>query len=724
MRRRHLFLAGLFLLCSWPSTATPEVAARVGDAFVSYDAEASSWTVGNLTIRFTIGFDESNALRVSDLRAPRVASYGIGQAPGSVLQVNGRQVTLQRTDFDRYEVVPLDHGVRLDLVFTVRNQGVRITRSYATYQRAAAIEAWTKFEALSGTVTLQGLNAWQLSVPSGTLRTITGLRGDNAGNGGGTADQFTIQRTEVGEGTRLDFGSSGRSSEENLPWFVVERGDSRFFGGLMWSGSWTLSVEGAGSLLRATMGLGTTATSAAPGRPVETPHGFFGLTGPGAAELPRALSAFVGREGVRAGRPLDPLVTFNTWFAYSTRVDQDSMNEAIDAAARVGADLFVLDAGWYRGAGRNGDDDFTSGLGSYTADPARFPSGLRSLAERAEALGLRFGLWVEPERVAAENIGRNGIDERWLATRDGRYVPGVSQSRAPAAQICLADASARQWVLDRLTALIDEVHPTYLKWDNNFWINCNRSGHGHGASDGNFAHVSGLYEILATLRQRYPDLLIENCSGGGNRLDFGMLRYTDTAWMDDRSVPSSVVRHNLQGLSEVFPPAYLLSFALAAGGESLRDDGNLPLYLRSRMPGILGLTLRAGELGEEDESRINGEIGLYKSLLPILRRSSGVLLTDQVGRTAPDWDVAESVTPSGRAVIFAYQNDSASSRITVRPVGLRLGRRYDVIALGRGPIGSATGSSLMADGLEIESSPASAAQIILLEPAVTQPPDQ
>jgi len=73
--------------------------------------------------------------------------------------------------------------------------------------------------------------------------------------------------------------------------------------------------------------------------------------------------------------------------------------------------------------------------------------------------------------------------------------------------------------------------------------------------DGNFGHVNALYGLLSALRDRYPDLLIENVSGGGNRLDIGMLRYTDVAWMDDRTAPSVHVRHNIEGLTAVFPPA-------------------------------------------------------------------------------------------------------------------------------------------------------------------------
>ena len=86
-------------------------------------------------------------------------------------------------------------------------------------------------------------------------------------------------------------------------------------------------------------------------------------------------------------------------------------------------------------------------------------------------------------------VGRAGLaQEEWLAKAGGKY--GSSEF----AQLCLGSPAARQWVFDRLTALIDAARPDYLKWDNNFWINCDRAGHVHGSSDGNFAHVNGLYQ--------------------------------------------------------------------------------------------------------------------------------------------------------------------------------------------------------------------------------------
>ena len=278
----------------------------------------------------------------------------------------------------------------------------------------------------------------------------------------------------------------------------------------------------------------------------------------------------------------------------------------MDRAAAYGTEVFVVDAGWYSGAGANGPNDFDAGLGSWTPDAGRFPNGLKPLADYAHELRMKFGIWVEPERVNLSLVGAPGgpdsIAESWLANHEGEY--GSDQI----GQICLAGSAGRAWMLDQLTRLIDEVEPDYIKWDNNGWIDCDRDGHDHGDADGNFAHVSALYQVFATLRERYPKLLIENVSGGGNRLDLGMLRYTDVAWMDDRTAPSIHVRHNVEGLSALFPPAYLLAFVTNYDTEPVHEAPDLSLYMRSRMTAALGLCFRLEELTSQTFDQVSSDI--------------------------------------------------------------------------------------------------------------------
>src|SRR6185369_11791295 len=149
-----------------------------------------------------------------------------------------------------------------------------------------------------------------------------------------------------------------------------------------WSGAWALNAERTDLGIELTLGLGSMSTTST--APIEGPHAVFGTT----------------RNGLRGARPFEALVTYNTWFTYGTRIDERSMREEMEAAAELGTELFVVDAGWYAGAGRDAADDFTSGLGSWRVDEERFPEGLAALTAHAHSLGMKLGLWVEPERVA------------------------------------------------------------------------------------------------------------------------------------------------------------------------------------------------------------------------------------------------------------------------------------------------------------------------------------
>jgi alpha-galactosidase len=442
---------------------------------------------------------------------------------------------------------------------------------------------------------------------------------------------------------------------------------------------------------------------------VDGPHVVFGVVPGGVAEGTAALRSYV-LDGIRDGRPIAPLVTYNTWFAYGTEIDEASMRAEMERAAALGVELFVIDAGWYAGTGAAGPFDFDAGLGGWTADPARFPNGLAPLREYAHSLGLRFGLWVEPERVNLSLVGAPGIEEAWLATEGGEY------GSDHAGQICLASAAARQWLMDRLTTLIDEVQPDYLKWDNNMFVNCDREGHGHGATDGNFAHTGGLYDMLSQLRARYPDLLIENVSGGGNRLDVGMLRFTDVAWMDDRTAPSVHVRHNLQGLSAVFPPAYLLSFVTDHDTEPLHESPDLSLYFRSRMGGALGLCFRSDGFTEGENASMSHEIDIYKAARGTISVAAGSLLTKQAEPDAgPAWDVLqESTAAHDQIVLSAVQSDTGVQTINIKPTSLQPGVTYDVQSVDAGLLGTATGTALMTDGIDVVQSPNSAAHILII----------
>lgn len=703
--RRYLLVAtAACLLMAHPLAATddtPVILAQAGPAYIAEEPGGTAWTVGNAALHYRVGLNDAGMLVARALERPgQVDPEPVGESPDLSFLVQNERLSPGSAGL-RYKSMAADGyrgGVRLRLVFEDPAARLRVTRAYVCYPTAPAIEAWAIIEVTGGAgVTIRDIGVWQLSVPVTHVNWVTGLKA--AASQGG---RFTRRRQALTAGGTFELGSTARSSELAVPTVWFEGPSAQFFGAMLWSGAWTLGVAGpeASGLASIRMTAGATSTVVQKGAPLETPHGIFGLAGPEGHEVAVALQDYV-TGGLRQGRPVAPLVTQNTWYVYGNRIGEATIKAEMASAAALGVELFVVDAGWW--AGGTAVSDYTTGLGTWTADTRRFPSGLRALRDHAHALGLKFGIWVEPERVATATVGKSGLArERFLATAGGRYNAGVKNDHADAALVCLADTEARQWVLAQLVRFIDEVQPDYVKWDNNYWINCDRTSHGHGTLDGNFMHTRGLYEVLGTLRARYPDLVVENCAAGGNRLDLGMLQFTDAAWMDDVSAPSAHVRHNLEGLGAVFPPAYLLSFVMDDPAERIHGADDLPMYFRSRMAGALGLSLVPAQFSDEEREVMREQIALYKDARAAAPDMTFVLLTDQANAAGGGgWDAAQWYSPgTGAAVVFAFAGPAAESRVTVWP-RLRADARYSVVVPRRGAVGQATGAALMQDGLTI-----------------------
>ena len=687
-----------------PLADDPPLAASHEDAYITHDPTSAVWAIGNSAIQLVVGFDASRTLVVQSLQNPAVgSSLDIDQAPDTSVTIGGDRMLLNQTN-DKMTLIgatseETDAGVLLTFTFEHRTLHTLIKRMYACYPASPTIETWTRLEAAprSPPVDISGMVGWQLTMPAGAVRWVDGLRGDSAGDPLTDTSSFNVEGGELDDGVETDIGSTGRSSETYVPLVYVDDGDEEFYGGVIWSGSWKISMLRTGDRAAVGASFPGTVTSLTPDRPIELPHTFFGYTEHSTASESAALRGFVMR-GIRRGRPIEPLVTYNTWYAYGAALTEADVDEGMRRAAAIGVELYVIDAAWYVGAGANGQGDYSSGLGSYEVDPVRFPARLVGMSDQAHSLGMKFGLWIEPERIALSTIHTPGLaQESWLATENGSY-----DSDGQTAQLCLASSAARKWVLNKIVTLIDTLHPDYLKWDNNFWINCDRGGHGHGAADGNYSHVLGLYAVLDEIRLRYPDLLIENVAGGGNRLDYGMLAYTDAAWMDDITSPSAHVRHNIEGLSYAFPPAYLLSFVIDSDEEPISGGADLPQIVRSRMPGVLGLTYRWPDLDEETSFALAAEIAHYKLLRSTITQSSAMLLGNQVPLQLDGWDIVQETSQDQRnAIVFAFKSTADDGRIVATPQNLLPGATYDVTSLDNGVMGTTTGADLMRDGVEI-----------------------
>ena len=687
-----------------------DVVASLGDASIDHNITSGVWKIsaGGASMSLAVDPDEDYALL--SLVSPSGVEWVRAPDADAIVTANGRSRALgQKSDGFVYSSASArTNGLRLELAatFVLPSGNLSATRHVAVVSGSPTFEVWTTFQALNGAVALANLDAFQASIAPGPLNWLTGEQ-PLASNP--TLDsEFGRRKQTLASGQTLSFGSTARSSEGSVPWIAVDGASDEFYSALMWSGGWSLQLARSPTALSIDWSLGAVTTIAG-AAPIEGPHVLLGVARGGLPAAAAAMRTYV-LQGLRGGRPISPLVTYNTWYAYGTAVDEASMQQEMTRAASMGVELFVIDAGWYVGADTKHTTDFTPGLGTWTVDPDRFPHGLGALADTAHGLGMKLGVWVEPERVDLGVVGLNGLDESWLSTSGGEYQSDGS------ALICLAGQTGRQWVVDHLTAFIDAVHPDYLKWDNNLWVNCDRDGHGHGPTDGSFAHVTALYGILDMLRSRYPSLLIENCSGGGNRLDFAMLKYTDVAWMSDQTSPSIRVRHNLEGLSLIFPPAYLLSFLTDLGWEPLHDSPDLSLYARSRMMEAFGLSVRSLWLSDSDVDALTRQVAFYKRLRPLVTAGTITALTTQADGDETHWDIMQETGTAGGVVIFAFNGAAAPTSTNVSPANLPSAAQYQVLSIDGSVRGTMSGSDLMTNGVTLLRSPTTAAQILLFFP--------
>ena len=512
-------------------------------------------------------------------------------------------------------------SLQFDATFTLAAEASLRSRAITRIVSGSpTFEVWTTYAARRRRSPSSNLNALHIAVPAGTLNWLTGLQGDNADVQ--TDNAFTLQQQTLRNRPPLRARRARIARRRQSVFLVLDR---RPQGRVLCRTDVvrrvvTYSIEPRRRRSRSSSAWGrmTTTLSGA----VSTDRTRSLACAGGLPQAPRRCAP-TSSTASAAGVRFLPLVTYNTWFAYGTgstkrrcaprwstpRRSASSSSSSTPAGTRVPAPAGPSISTPASARGRRIRRDFQTAL--------------RRSRDYAHSLGMKFGLWVEPERVNLSLVGvagRRGI----VAGDRGRPVRSDH-----AAQICLASEAAQQWVIDRLTTLIDEVQPDYLKWDNNMFVNCDRDGHGHGAATA----ISPTHPRSTTCCRscaRAIRLQIENVSGGGNRLDIGMLRFTDVAWMDDRTAPSVHVRHNVQGLSAIFPPAYLLSFVTDHDSEPLHDAPDLSLYFRSRMSGALGLCFRGDAFTDEENSGMAREIGIYKAARATIERCRR-FVADQAG---------------------------------------------------------------------------------------------
>ena len=302
-------------------------------------------------------------------------------------------------------------------------------------------------------------------------------------------------------------------------------------------------------------------------------------------------------------------VLLNSWEGVYFDFDEDALVEMAVAARDLGAELFVLDDGWF---GQRDDD--TSSLGDWTVDLRKLPSGLPDLVSRIDDLGLLFGIWIEPEMV---NPRSRLFEEHpeWAVGFPGR-------PRSEIRNQYVLDLSNRDVVdyLERVIgAVLDSAPIAYVKWDMNRVITEPYGGSLPSERQDEFFHryMLGVYDLYARLTERFPDILFESCASGGGRNDPGMLAFAPQVWTSDDT--DAVERQRIQyGSSLVYPLVALGAHVSAVPNHQV---GRLtPLETRAAVAffGNLGYELDPRALDAVEHEAVKGQIAWYKQRRDLL----------------------------------------------------------------------------------------------------------
>ena len=333
-----------------------------------------------------------------------------------------------------------------------------------------------------------------------------------------------------------------------------------------------------------------------------------------------------------------------------------------------------MDDGWF-----STRKDDHAGLGDWYTDPQKFPHGLRPLIDRVHALGMDFGLWVEPEMVN-ENSDLYRKHPDWIIHFEGRP---RTQSRSQFV-LNMAIPEVQQYVLSFLDKLLTENDIAFFKWDAN--RNWSEPGWPQVAPAEQkklyVDYVQGYYDVLRQLRAKHPKLEIESCSGGGGRVDLGVMSLTDEVWPSDNTDPFD--RLSIQeGFSYAYAPQVMMAWVTDVPNWANHRSTSLVYRFLSSMQGSLGLGVDLNKWTPEDFTTAKKMIAEYKIIRPLVQQ--GLLYRLASARESSNASATESVARDGRsAVVFTFLHSQRMQypAPTVFPKGLQPSATYAVRAVG------------------------------------------
>ena len=422
---------------------------------------------------------------------------------------------------------------------------------------------------------------------------------------------------------------------------------------LVYSGNFTAGAEkNAYNGTRAYIGINPTNFQFVleKGESFQTPEAVLVYSAKGLGEMSRIYHKLYRTRLCRGRyRDTERFVLINNWEATYFDFDEDKIVAIAEKAAKIGIDTMVLDDGWF--SSRIND---TNGLGDWYENRDRLPNGLEGLSKRINALGMRFGLWFEPEMVnPGTKLIKNHPD--WIIHTEGRESYQVRNQYT----LDLSREDVCDYIIDTLSGILSRANIEYVKWDMNRYMSAPGSALLDGARQGEVMHryILGLYRVLETITNRFPNVLFESCASGGGRFDAGMLYYMPQTWTSDDS--DAVERLKIQyGTSIVYPFSTMGAHVSAVPNHQVGRITSFEMRCNVALAGQFGFELDLNKCTEEELKTAEKSIKTYRELGEVFHKGDCYRL-----KSPFDSDVCaiEFVSEDKNTVILTLNSSKATA---------------------------------------------------------------
>ena len=444
------------------------------------------------------------------------------------------------------------------------------------------------------------------------------------------------------------------------------------------------------------------------GETLTTPSIHVGIAAGGLDDAVNAMNVHLRRSVLDLPEAAEPQMYVGGGMGPEHDMSTATTKQFIDQLARMGAEVFIIDAGWFTPPGKQGEWYKT---GNWHFDPDRYPEGIREMRNYAASKGLKFGLWMEPERLGNEEVMKAHPD--WLTKHTDGGISGFLDMTNPEAAAWAESEVARcieEYGMDLLRIDYNVSSRDYFHWSEKDGIREDRS----------LRHFGAVYAMYERLKKRFPNVVFENCAGGGGRTDLGLMRAFSHTWVSDRQIaPRSFMITN--GMTMALPPERVDRLVAGMG---CHTAGTLDYHIRNAMFGHMSLNVlspREAAMNDDAFGFIAREVKIYKDFIrPYICDSLVFHHTESTdamkrGRTA----VIELASKDGSrdAVGVFSAADSKETGITVYPRGLDAGKTYRVTEDNGGGTYEAKGFELIREGLFVRIPSSMSSALILISEA-------